>query len=211
MNALFVRPVRFVALAGVVVLLIVTNSSGHSPSASPLPRPAAHREGTEMLGRMPVAFVPNLGQWEHPALYVSKIRGGAVFLEQSGFLLSWSAGKDGDRSRGASVRLRLAGAGVAELVPEQRLPGKHTYILGNDPPRWRAAPLFCAVRYHGPWPGVDVVCHEQNGHFEYDVALASGADLAQVEFAVEGGSGLRIDGDGALVIDTAAGPLLQAR
>lgn len=32
--------------------------------------------GNQMLGRVPTAFVPNLGQWQHPARYVARF--GAV-------------------------------------------------------------------------------------------------------------------------------------
>ncbi len=100
--------------------------------------------------------------------------------------------------RGAGLRMRFAGADAAEIVPEERLSGHHSYFLGNDPARWRTeVPLHGAVRYRGLYPGVDLRCYEKHGRFEYDVALAPGADLARVEVVVEGASELRLETDGA--------------
>lgn len=43
---------------------------------------AAPAEGTKLLSRIPVAFVPNLGQWQHPARYVARV--GAMTVLPSG-------------------------------------------------------------------------------------------------------------------------------
>ena len=42
-------------------------------------------EGTKLLGRLPVAFVPNLGQWEHRSRFVARIGAMTVFLEEKGW------------------------------------------------------------------------------------------------------------------------------
>ena len=38
------------------------------------------QEGAKLLHRVPVAFVPNLGQWEHPARYVARLGATTVLL-----------------------------------------------------------------------------------------------------------------------------------
>ena len=112
-----------------------------------------------MLSRLPVAFVPNLGQWEHPALYVARIGAMTVFLEQKGWaftLVQRTAEKENENAsaRGVTVRMTFAGASAPELVAEDRLPGRHNYFLGNHPSKWRSdVPLYRSVRYrdvHGP-------------------------------------------------------------
>jgi hypothetical protein len=65
------------------------------------------------------------------------------------------------------------------------------------------------VRWTALWPGIDVVAREQDRHLEYDLELVPGADLDRVEIAVKGSERLAINADGALVIETAAGPLRQ--
>jgi hypothetical protein len=164
-----------------------------------------------MLSQVPAAFVPNLGQWEHPARFVAHIAGASVFLEEGGFVLSVPKPAE-DPVRGVAVRMRFEGAAPAEPLGEGRLAGVHNYFLGNDPSKWKTdVPLYGAVRYRGLWPGVEVRFYEKEGHLEYDLVLSPGAALASVEFAVEGAEGLRLDEDGALLIERAVGPLLSPR
>src|SRR5688572_6135745 len=48
----------------------------------------AHAGGTHLLSQLPVAFVPNLGQWQHPARFVARIGAMTVFLEATGWTLA---------------------------------------------------------------------------------------------------------------------------
>ncbi|MEO6595960.1 MAG: hypothetical protein ABIP94_14505, partial [Planctomycetota bacterium] len=52
------------------------------PDAAPV---APSVIGAAMLERAPVAFVPNLGQWDHPARYVASFGAMTVFLERDGW------------------------------------------------------------------------------------------------------------------------------
>jgi len=74
------------------------------------------------------------------------------------------------------LRMRLAGANLAARVePQQELPGKSNYFIGNDPARWRRdIPNYSKVRYLGVYPGVDVVYYGNQGELEYDFVLAPG-------------------------------------
>ncbi len=186
-----------------------------SPAQPVAPTPRA--EGTKLLGRLPVAFVPNLGQWDSPARYVARIGAMTMFLEEKGWsftLVERTAAKGKDKAsetqaaRGVAVRMTFAGAGTPALVAEERLPGLHNYFLGNDPSKWRSdVPLYASVRYRDVQPGVDVRAREYDGHFEYDLLLAPGADLDAVEVVVEGSEGMYVDREGALVMQTALGPV----
>ena len=53
-----------IATLAVAVSLLGLRQS--SPERAPAPK--VNEEGTRMLGLLPVAFVPNLGRWEHAAL-----------------------------------------------------------------------------------------------------------------------------------------------
>ena len=203
------------ALAAGLSLLSV----GRSSSTHPAP-PTANAEGSKMLRRVPVAFVPNLGQWDHAARYVARVGAMTVFLEEKGWtftLVERTAGKESRRekpatpetapTRGVAVRMTFAGASKPVLAAEDRLPGRHHYFLGNDPAKWRSdVPLYASVRYREVQPGVDVRAREHGGHFEYDLLLQPDADLDPVEIAVEGIERMRVDGD-ALVLETRLGPV----
>jgi hypothetical protein len=173
--------------------------------------PAAHAEGEQLLARLPVAFVPNLGQWEHSARFVARIGAMTMFLDQKGWtftLVEQSAEKENASARGVAVRMTFAGTSAPELVAEDRLPGRHNYFLGNDPSKWHSdVPLYRAVRYREMHPGIDVRAREQDGHFEYDLLLQPRAELDPVEIAVEGITRMHLGADGALVLETRLGPV----
>lgn len=163
----------------------------------------------QVLAELPAAFVPNAGQAEH-GLFLAQIGGIATVVEQGGLLLGLAGEPHADRVDGATVRLRFVDAADCEVVAEQQMAGRVSYFLGNDASRWRSGlGRFARVRWQEPWRGVDLTCYGTAGHLEYDVELQPGADLAAVEFAVEGCQALRVDEDGSLVIHTAAGPLRQ--
>src|SRR5262245_26750219 len=67
-------------LAVVVSFLCVGRPSSDRPNA-----PSTNVEGTRLLGRLPIAFVPHVGQWEHDAGYVARFGAMTVFLEEKGW------------------------------------------------------------------------------------------------------------------------------
>jgi hypothetical protein len=102
----------------------------------------------------------------------------------------------------------LQHASTPQLAAEDGLPGRHNYFLGNDPSKWRSdVPLYRAVRYCEVHPGVDVRAREQDGRLEYDLVLQPSTELEPVEIAVEGIERIRVDAEGALVLETRLGPV----
>ena len=201
-----------VATFGVgVSFLSVGQSSTTQPAA-----PTANAEGAKLLGRVPTAFVPNLGQWERAARYVARFGAMTVFLEQKWwtFTLVQQTTEKETRSttesaatRGVAVRMTITGASEPTLVAEDQLPGRHNYFLGNDPSKWRSdVPLYASVLYREVRPGIDVRAREHDQHFEYDLLLQPDADLDPVEITVEGIERMHIDGE-ALVLETSLGPV----
>lgn len=191
------------------------------------PPTTAHADDLRARSRLPASFVPNLGQWRHPACYVGRIGAMTVFLEEQGWTIALvdrakeikkerkekprggiEGGPEDFATRGAAVRMTFVGADRPVIAAENRLEGCHNYFLGNDPARWRCeVPIYAAVRYNGVYPGVDVRIREQDRSLEYDLLLVPDANLESVEIQVEGSAGIRIDTDGALVLETGIGPL----
>ena len=198
---------KLASLCAITALAVAGPSSSvarGTPGRVPAPRPSA--EGSRLLGGLPVAFVPNVGQWEHAARYVARVGAMTVFLEENGWTVALAEPAK-EHARGVAVRMTFAGARAPTLVAEDTLPGRHNYFLG-DPAQWRSdVPLYRSVRYRDVQPGVDVRAREHAGHFEYDLLLQPGADLAPVEIAVEGIERMRVDTDGALVFETHIGPV----
>ena len=155
---------------------------------------------------VPANFVQNIGQWDPGALFRARFGAVTVFLEEHGWTVSRPSGSDS----AAAIRMQLRGADQCEVVGEAQLPGYHNYLRGTDSTRWRTGvPLFGSVLYVSPLPGVDLRAYTKDGHFEYDLILAPGTDLSPIEFEVQGADGIRLRADGALVIETPIGPLVQ--
>lgn len=182
----------------------------------------------ELVQQQPAAFVPNLGQWQHPGRYVARLGAVTAFLEDDGFLLTFAGAapsaartapgpvagrprfvRNHEAELAAAVRLQFVNAAAADFAA--LLPGsvRQNYFVGERS-SWRTeVPTYGAVRYQNLYRGVDVRCYSRDGHFEYDLELATGADLAAVQIEVSGASGLSVDADGALVFQTAVGTVRQ--
>ncbi len=218
MSQVSLRPTpRFTLLAAAAVLPAVAALVAVARPAPTHPVPPAIADGTAMLGRLPVAFVPNLGQWEHPARFVARIGPMTMFLEEKGwtFTLVERAAEQAAASksesapaRGVAVRMTFVAASAPTLIAEDARTGRHHYFLGNDPSKWRTeVPLYTSVRYRDVQPGVDVRAREHDGHFEYDLLLQPDAELEPVEITVEGIERMQVDEQGALVMETRLGPV----
>ncbi len=173
-----------------------------------------------------VAFAPNAGQWEEPVRYAAELGSGTLGLLDRGWNLTLRAasrtprmGPSGREEPGTpmldstSARVAMSFAGdtrIPRLTGDERLPGTNSYFTGNDRSRWRTdVQRFAAVTYSGLYDGVDARVYTKDGHFEYDIVLAAGADLHAVEVEVDGARSMSIDASGALVLDTPLGPVTQ--
>ena len=113
----------------------------------------------------------------------------------------------------AVVRMRLTGATrnpAPAIAGLERQPGISNYILGNDPAKWRSGvPHYAKVQYDQVYPGIDLVYYGNPQQLEYDLVVAPGADPGQIRLSFEGVDGMRIDGEGKLVLAVAGGEIVQ--
>ena len=184
------------------VLLFDGVHAGDGAATGVTQHPGVHTPGR---AAMPLDFIENRGQWaERVAFVARKGRVGATF--RAGAI-------DLQLGHADSVPLTLAFEGALSSVSlsgERRRSGQYNFYIGNDPRQWRSAvPAYASVLYDGLYPGGDLRVREQGDRLEYDLLLEPGADLGRVVIRVDGASGMRVDADGALIIDTAAGPLRQ--
>jgi len=113
----------------------------------------------------------------------------------------------------AVVQLAFVGANptprVAGLDP---LAGTVTYLHGTNRRMWTThAPTYGRVAYQNLYPSIDLAFHGRQGALEYDWLLAPRAAVGRIRLAVRGAGTLRLDGQGNLLLRTAAGTLRQAR
>lgn len=147
----------------------------------------------------------NRGQWNTPARFVAREGRITAFFEERAITLH-ATGEASPALRfafeGASSRVRPVGDGTAG--------GRYNFHISNDSFRWRTDVRgYDRLMYRGLYDGIDLVVRDEGRLLEYDLLLASPADLDRVVIAAEGASALEIAADGALVMHTRAGPLRQ--
>ncbi len=162
------------------------------------------------LASLPLSFEENFGQaGAHDVQYFAHGNAFGIALTQQGALITLSAGAghamDVPPAASDQIRILLQGA-QASPAPraEQVLPGRVNYFIGNDPSKWHTdVATYGRVRYDGVYPGVDLVYYGNQGHLEYDFAVAPGANPQIIGVHFEGAQRLSIDAQGNLQIDLA--------
>ncbi|MGE0469383.1 MAG: hypothetical protein AB7L09_10110 [Nitrospira sp.] len=155
-------------------------------------------------GKLPLSFEANHGQWDASVQFVTRGRGHTLFLTPTQAVLSVRAGTVQDQeqvddtirhklvrnpspSSHSIVRMQFAGADAqAEVVGLEPLPGIVNYFIGEDRSKWRTnIPTYQKVGYKDLYPGIDLVYYGNEGHLEYDLVVAPGADPSQIMLAFE--------------------------
>ena len=193
-NGRFVAVLSILTVAALVVILPVADE----PS------------GTATLraqGRA-ISFEQNLGQIEPSVKFMARLRRGSVSLLPDRLLLGLNtAGPEAARS----VEMRLVGADPeagAEGLGEQTR--RTHYYLGNDPANWHPdVRHYSRVRFRDVYPGIDLVYYDAGGLLEYDFIVSPGADPSAIELAFYGVEGVRVNGEGQLVLRTPRGEVRQ--
>ena len=107
-----------------------------------------------------------------------------------------------------SVSMEFAGARKVSGTAGPELPGKVNYLLGNNPKQWRfGLSTYSSVTYREIYHAIDVVYRGNQRQMEFDLVLRPGADPKQIRLKFSEVRALTLDGDGALVIRSAAGDL----
>lgn len=168
---------------------VLTNGAGHV---------------TAQTFRRPSYFERNDGQVDPAILYFSRGPGYSLFLTRTGatIVLSTSANEESRKGEEHSNSLQLSFAGAnpdTTVTGVEQLPGKSNYFEGSDPKLWHTnIPQYAKVRYANLYPGIDLVFYSRDGHLEYDVNAASGADISRVQIRADRAE-MRLTKDGDVV------------
>ncbi len=160
---------------------------------------------------LPLSFEPNVGQGAPDTQFLVHGQAYAIALTEQGAELSLGkahAGKSAD-----DLYLRVQGARAAlKPVPEQPLPGRVNFLIGNDPSKWHTdIATYGKVRYAGVYPGIDLVYYGTQGKLEYDFAVAPGADPHKIGLRFDGAQQVRVDDQGNLNIRAQGGEIAFLR
>jgi hypothetical protein len=156
-------------------------------------RPAAEPYGQQ--GGL--LFERNAGQFAEAIRFAARGNGYRFALLDDRLVLALAAGGESAR-----IAMRFGGAHRPPPRGEQSLAATMNYFVGRDPAGWRTGvPTFGRVRYAGADAGVDFVFYGNERQLEYDVVVAPGADARRARLTIEGADTLRVDPDGALILE----------
>ena len=182
-----------IALLG-IVLFFPTAASAEEPTGDP-----------------PVAFAPNAGQTDDSVRYLARGAGYSFFFTDEQAVLSLVK-TDGQAATGLALELRFVGASPdAHLEARERAAGTVSQLTGSGGDSASAVETYQELVYRELWPGIDMVFRGDGGELKYEFQLDPGADPRDIRLDYDGASGLSLDSDGDLVIDTPLGVLNDAR
>lgn len=111
--------------------------------------------------------------------------------------------------RRGSTSLRFLRAREAPYAGSARRASTSNYLTGARP-HWKTGiPHYQRVVQSGIYPGIDVAYYAQGSAIEFDLVVQPGGDASRITMKWE--SPARINSEGAIVISTAAGDLVQHR
>jgi Beta-propeller repeat len=203
------------ALLSLALVSTCLSAQTQTGPTSPLHKRIALSE----YGKLPLSFEANRGQADGQVKFLSRGNGFSLFLTNDEAVIALKkAGPrnpgarkrpggpmrtaDNDASADARIRLQLLGANMSpRVVGIAELPGKTNYFIGGDPAKWRTnVPTYAEVKYEGIYPGVDLIYYGNRGRLEYDFVLAPGIDPGLIGLRFRGGSEVKIDEKGDLLL-----------
>lgn len=180
------------------------SASATSTSTSQFTKPdkTTARQALNQIGRLPLRFEINRGQFDADTRFAAHGLGYGLALTTTGPVLTVHSTNHG-ADRLSTVRMSLVGSRRDVLIsPADQLPGVINRYQGDNPDAWRAGvELYARVRYAQVYDGIDAIYYgSDQQRLEYDFELAPGRDPQTIR--------LRFDGVTRLSIDDATGDLL---
>jgi hypothetical protein len=153
---------------------------------------------------IPVFMVANKGQWPQDVRYAARPAGLEVLFTDAGPVFVSGGRRLGIRFDSTTGPLHVEGANA--------LTGRVHFLTGADPENWvRDVPIYGAVIYREIYPGVDLRYASGPKGLKTEFRLAPGADPHRIGWFYVGAVGLRVEGNGDLVVDWPGGSLREAR
>ena len=181
-----------------------------APSRPARVSPAAPRAAAFSI---PFAFEPNVGQGGPGVAFVGRGKGFALSLSRHEIAIELARSPLRTASAASPrVSLRLSHSSGFAWQGRQRLRSETNYLLGNRPRDWRThVPRFAQAIAANAAPGVDVVLYGNDGGIEYDLRVASGADLSRLSLAISGADSASLAPNGDVLLQAGGVELRMKR
>ena len=168
----------------------------------------------QSYGQVPLRFEPNAGQTDSQVRYLSRGNGYTMYFLPTEVALaldvSMSANPIGHRPSPFASESRRHQLGLAHfkfeganpnavISPEQTLPEKINYFIGNDSSQWHTGiSVFGRVHYLDIYPGVDLEFYGNQSQLEYDFVIGPYANAKAIKLRLAGADHVKIEPNGDL-------------
>ncbi|HET9493958.1 MAG TPA: S-layer homology domain-containing protein [Chloroflexia bacterium] len=194
-----------VLVAGAVLPVALNNVPSLAPGTAALDAHSATLANTSVQRvSLPLQFEPNAGQTDKSVDFVARASGGTMFFRPAEVVMSLPV--EGAKSNArAAVAVQFVGANANHVIEgEGALPGKASYLKGNNPARWqKGLPTYAAVEYTGVYDGVNLKYEGDQGSLKGTYLLAPGTDPSIIRWRYTGAEQIVLQPGGDLKISIA--------
>lgn len=178
------------------------NSAAFSPAADSIPA---------SFGNLPLSFIANVGQVDPEVEFLVQGAQHDIFFTPDEIVLNKSQVIN-DETVSHQVKVSFADANpdptIQAVAP---LPGVANFITGDDPSQWHEnIPTYQGIAYQNLYDGIDLIYRGDEGELKSEFIVNPGVDPGQIRMNYEGSDRLNIREDGALVIETPFGELVES-
>jgi len=186
-----------------LVLLLAAVLATGRPARADAPVPPSRAPGAS-LG-VPVTFVENRGQLDRRARYVARGSDRTVFFTDHGIRIRLRDPAE----PGVHWTVEIAPVGAGRVRPRGagERAGEYHWFRRDRPVT--GARGYARVRYEALWPGIDLRYRGDGPAMKYELHVAAGADPSRIAFEARAVSAVRLRGDGALLLETPAGSVVD--
>ncbi|MGR9053893.1 MAG: DUF7948 domain-containing protein, partial [Gammaproteobacteria bacterium] len=152
---------------------------------------------------LPLGFEFNRGQATDDVSYLLRSRNITTLFGTAETRIHLTDGQQAT----ARIGMRFIGARAYKLAGDHEMPGTVNYLTGN-PAEWLTnIPRYKQIRANGIYPSIDVVYQIRHAKLEYDIHVAPGGDVSDIQLAFDNIDDLFIGRSGDLIAETRAGAL----
>ncbi|MBD1940070.1 SBBP repeat-containing protein [Microcoleus sp. FACHB-68] len=164
-------------------------------------------------GKLGLSFIENAGQVDAEVKYQIKGRGHTFYFTPNEIIFTAQSQGEGETENTSSVvRSNLIGGNFNPTIETLgKLPGVANFLNGDDPNQWKTdVSTYEGVVYRNVYEGIDRIYKGTEGHLKGEFIVAAGADAGQIKIQYKGMEDLELRKDGALIIKTATGELIDS-
>jgi len=203
----FLTPVLIASLLSLVWLASSQSTASKKlTKANPSPTsPVPSKEAVSAkLATLDRGWVKNEGQWDEEVLFSAPGYFGTTWIAKDGQLVHTAVkGKES-----WVISERWVGGKVKSITPEEELPTRVSFFVGNDPSKHKTnLPTYRYVSLGEVWSGIEVKLKATQKTVEKLFYIKPGADPSKIVVEVNGAEGLRLSKDGEIIIQTSLGEL----